>query len=134
MNKIRLKRMGAKKRPYYRIVVAPSLSSRDGSVIEEVGRYDPLPNPSKVTLNRERALHWLKVGANPTETVRRLLVKDGVWAEFESSLPEKKPRRKPVKPRVKTPKPVKEKKRKAPPPSAEAESGETAQAAAGAEE
>ncbi|KAA0226200.1 MAG: 30S ribosomal protein S16 [Armatimonadetes bacterium] len=134
MNKIRLKRMGAKKRPYYRIVVAPSLSSRDGSVVEEVGRYDPLQNPSKVTLDRERALHWLKVGANPTETVRRLLEKDGVWAEYESTLPAKKPRRKPVKPRVKTPKPVKEKKRKAPPPPVEAEAGETTEAAATVEE
>ena len=75
MLKIRLRRMGAKKRPSYRIVVAESSSPRDGRFIEIVGLYDPLTEPATVRLNEERARHWLSVGAQPTDTVRDILRK-----------------------------------------------------------
>lgn len=77
MVKIRLRRMGAKKNPYYRIVVADSLSPRDGRFIEEIGSYDPLAEPAKITLNNERAQYWIKNGAQPTDTVKALLKKAG---------------------------------------------------------
>ena len=75
MVKIRLRRMGAKKKPFYRIVVADSRSPRDGRFIEEIGTYDPLPNPSKITVDLERAKYWIENGAQPTDTVRALLKK-----------------------------------------------------------
>ena len=71
--KIRLARHGAKKRPYYRIVVADSRKPRDGRFIEEVGRYNPCVSPSMVTFDKERVDYWLSVGAKPTDTVARLL-------------------------------------------------------------
>ena len=77
MVKIRLRRMGAKKTPYYRIVVADSMSPRDGRCIEEIGTYDPLQEPSTVTVNSERAQYWIKNGAQPTDKVRALLKKSG---------------------------------------------------------
>ena len=73
MLKLRLRRMGAKKRPSYRIVVAESSAPRDGKFIEIIGLYDPLTDPATVRLNEERAKHWLSVGAQPTETVRDIL-------------------------------------------------------------
>lgn len=82
--RIRLKRMGAKKRPYYRIVVADSRSARDGRIIETIGRYDPLTNPSTVTVDGEKALDWLKKGAQPSDTARRLLVEAGVLGASEA--------------------------------------------------
>lgn len=78
MVKIRLRRMGAKKNPYYRIVVADSRSPRDGRCIEEIGSYDPLTNPAKVTVDAEKVKTWIKNGAQPTDTVRGLLKKAGV--------------------------------------------------------
>lgn len=75
MVKIRLRRMGAKKNPFYRIVVADSHFSRDGRFIEEIGTYDPLTAPSAVTIDAERAKYWISCGAQPTETVRALLKK-----------------------------------------------------------
>ncbi len=75
MLKLRLRRMGAKKRPSYRIVVAESTAPRDGRFIEIVGLYDPLTEPATVRLNEERAKHWLSVGAQPTDTVRDILRK-----------------------------------------------------------
>lgn len=75
MVKIRLRRMGAKKNPYYRIVVADSHSPRDGKFIEEIGTYDPLTDPATVKVDGERAKYWLSNGAQPTETVRGLLKK-----------------------------------------------------------
>ena len=75
MVKIRLRRMGAKKNPFYRIVVADSLSPRDGKCIEELGTYDPLKEPSEITVNAERAQYWIKNGAQPTDTVKKLLKK-----------------------------------------------------------
>jgi len=76
--RIRLMRMGAKKRPYYRIVVADSRNARDGRVIETIGRYDPLTDPRTVTVDGEKALSWLKKGAQPSDTARRLLTEAGV--------------------------------------------------------
>ena len=78
MVKIRLRRMGAKKAPYYRIVVADSRSPRDGRCIEEIGTYNPLTEPATVTVDVEKAQTWIKNGAQPTETVRNLLKNAGV--------------------------------------------------------
>lgn len=75
--KIRLKRMGAKKNPYYRIVVADSRFPRDGRFIEEIGTYDPLKDPAVVNLDVEAAQKWMKNGAQPTDTVRAILKKNG---------------------------------------------------------
>ena len=77
MVKIRLRRMGAKKNPYYRIVVADSRSPRDGRCIEEIGTYDPLAEPAVININAERAQYWVKNGAQPTDTVKALLKKAG---------------------------------------------------------
>lgn len=75
MVKIRLRRMGAKKNPFYRIIVADSRNPRDGRCIEELGYYDPLTAPATIKVDAERAKYWLSVGAQPTETVRALLKK-----------------------------------------------------------
>ena len=75
--KIRLRRMGAKKAPFYRIVVADSRSPRDGRCIEELGYYNPLSNPAEVKVDNEKAAEWIKNGAQPSETVRALLKKSG---------------------------------------------------------
>jgi small subunit ribosomal protein S16 len=77
MVKIRLRRMGAKKNPFYRIVVADSRDSRDGRFIEELGTYDPLADPAQVKVDLERAKYWISSGAQPTDTVRALLKKAG---------------------------------------------------------
>ena len=78
MVKIRLRRMGAKKAPYYRVVVADARSPRDGRCIEEIGTYNPLTNPATVSIDVEKAQTWIKNGAQPTDTVRTLLKKAGV--------------------------------------------------------
>ena len=78
MVKIRLRRMGAKKAPYYRIVVADARSPRDGRCIEEIGTYNPLTEPATITVDAEKAQTWIKNGAQPTDTVRGLLKKAGV--------------------------------------------------------
>ncbi len=78
MVKIRLRRMGAKKNPYYRIVVADSHFPRDGRCIEEIGTYNPLTDPATVTIDVEKAQTWIKNGAQPTDTVKALLKKNGV--------------------------------------------------------
>ena len=78
MVKIRLRRMGAKKNPYYRLVVADSRFPRDGRCIEEIGTYDPLANPAAINVDVEKAQTWIKNGAQPTDTVRVLLKKAGV--------------------------------------------------------
>jgi small subunit ribosomal protein S16 len=77
--KIRLKRIGAKKAPFYRIVVADSRSPRDGKNIEEIGTYNPMVNPAEVVIDADKANAWIKNGAQPTETVRALLKKAGVF-------------------------------------------------------
>lgn len=78
MVKIRLRRMGAKKTPFYRIVVADSRYPRDGRFIEEIGTYNPLVEPAVVNVNADRAQEWIKNGAQPTDTVRGILKKAGV--------------------------------------------------------
>ncbi|MCB0914437.1 MAG: 30S ribosomal protein S16 [Actinobacteria bacterium] len=80
--KIKLKRLGKVHRPVYRIVVADSRTKRDGRAIEEVGTYDPLPNPSVIDVNSERVQYWLGVGAKPTESVQRILALTGDWQKF----------------------------------------------------
>ncbi len=77
MVKIRLRRMGAKKAPFYRIVVADSRYPRDGRFIEEIGTYDPTADPAALKVDAERAQAWIKTGAQPTETVKALLKKAG---------------------------------------------------------
>ncbi len=78
MVKIRLRRMGAKKAPYYRIIVADARSPRDGRCIEEIGTYNPMVQPAVITVDAEKAQTWIKNGAQPTDTVRGLLKKAGV--------------------------------------------------------
>ena len=78
MVKIRLRRMGAKKAPYYRIVVADARSPRDGRCIEEIGTYNPLTQPATITVDADKAQTWIKNGAQPTDTVRSLLKNAGV--------------------------------------------------------
>ena len=78
MVKIRLRRMGAKKAPFYRVVVADARSPRDGRCIEEIGTYNPLTNPAVVSIDVEKAQNWIKNGAQPTDTVRGLLKNAGV--------------------------------------------------------
>jgi small subunit ribosomal protein S16 len=76
--KIRLRRMGAKKAPFYRIIVADSRSPRDGRFIEEVGYYNPMTNPAEIKVDAEKAQKWLDNGAQPTETVKSILTKSGI--------------------------------------------------------
>ena len=76
--KIRLKRMGAKKNPFYRVVVADSRYPRDGRFIEEIGTYNPLMDPAQINIDGEKAATWIKNGAQPTDTVKSLLKKTGV--------------------------------------------------------
>ncbi|MCT4594867.1 MAG: 30S ribosomal protein S16 [Anaeromicrobium sp.] len=83
--KIRLKRMGAKKKPFYRVVVADSRSPRDGRFIEEIGYYNPVSEPAEVKINDEKAVKWLNNGAQPTDTVKDLFKKYGVMEKFEQS-------------------------------------------------
>ena len=78
MVKIRLRRMGKKKSPFYRIVVADSRSPRDGRFIEEIGTYNPMREPAEININAEKAQTWLKNGAQPTDTVKILLKKSGI--------------------------------------------------------
>ena len=80
--KLRLKRMGAKKQPFYRIVAADSRSPRDGSFIEVVGTYNPISEPAEIKVNEELAIKWLKNGAQPTDTVRNLLSKQGIMKKY----------------------------------------------------
>ncbi|AQQ53749.1 30S ribosomal protein S16 [Planococcus lenghuensis] len=83
--KIRLKRMGAKKSPFYRIVVADSRSPRDGRQIETVGTYNPLTKPAEVKIDEELALKWLQNGAKPSDTVRNLFSQNGIMEKFHNA-------------------------------------------------
>ncbi len=85
--RIRLRRMGANKRPYYRVVVADQRRARDGRFIENIGKYHPLEDPSLIEIDQERALHWLRVGAQPSDQVRNLMVKTGIWDAFVAERP-----------------------------------------------
>ena len=82
MVKLRLKRMGAKKVPFYRIVAADSRAPRDGRDIDTIGTYDPVKQPAVVKIDEEKALEWLNKGAVPTETVRSLLAKNGTMKKY----------------------------------------------------
>lgn len=83
--RIRLKRMGAHKRPFYRLVVSDSRSPRDGRFIEEIGTYNPLTQPAQVEINEDSALKWLQNGAQPSDTVRNLFSKQGIMKKFHES-------------------------------------------------
>ena len=88
MLRIRLRRVGKKKYPSYRIVVADSKSPRDGRYVEWIGNYDPMVDPPAITLKADRALEWLRKGAQPSDPVRRILERDGVLARLNGSEPE----------------------------------------------
>lgn len=83
--KLRLQRFGSNKNPFYRVVASESTSPRDGKFIEIVGTYNPVANPAKVEFNKEKVLTWLANGAQPTDTVRNILSKEGLWKEFVES-------------------------------------------------
>ena len=83
--KIRLKRMGAKKSPFYRIAVADSRSPRDGRQIETIGTYNPVVQPAEVKINEELALKWLQDGAKPSDTVRNLFSNQGIMEKFHNA-------------------------------------------------
>lgn len=83
--KIRLKRMGAKKSPFYRVVVADSRSPRDGRLIEELGTYNPLKNPVEFNVNEEQALKWMLDGAKPSDTVRNLFSNVGLMEKLHNA-------------------------------------------------
>jgi small subunit ribosomal protein S16 len=85
MVKIRLRRIGAKHKPNYRVVVADSRAPRDGAFIEIIGHYDPLTDPETVVIDEEKALNWLREGAQPTDTVCRLLNRLGILEKFKTS-------------------------------------------------
>ncbi|MDQ4006226.1 MAG: 30S ribosomal protein S16 [Actinomycetota bacterium] len=103
MVKIRLMRMGKKKQPYYRVVVADARSPRDGRFIENIGRYHPRAHPSVIEIDSERALHWLRTGAQPSDPVRVLFQKTGIWGQYtgegptEAVAPPPEKERKPAK-------------------------------------
>ncbi len=83
--KIRLKRVGKKKAPSYRVVIADARAPRDGRIIDNIGWYNPLVEPSAIKIDEEKALHWLRVGAQPTESVTLLLKRTGLMERFEQT-------------------------------------------------
>ncbi|NMA62101.1 MAG: 30S ribosomal protein S16 [Firmicutes bacterium] len=83
--RIRLKRMGAKKRPFYRLVVADSRAARDGAFIDTLGYYNPIADPVELNIDEEKALEWLQKGAQPSDTAKSLLTKAGVMDKFSAS-------------------------------------------------
>jgi small subunit ribosomal protein S16 len=85
--RIRLTRMGKKKEPHYRVVVADQRSPRDGKFIEIIGKYHPLEEPSVIEIDEDRALAWLRQGAQPSESVTNLLRKVGIWEKFKTETP-----------------------------------------------
>jgi small subunit ribosomal protein S16 len=85
--RIRLQRAGRKKRPFYRIVVADRAANRDGRFVERIGHYDPVPTQFELVVNEDRALYWLTMGAEPSDTVRSLLRRTGVWARYKGVEP-----------------------------------------------
>jgi len=89
MVKIRLRRMGRRNRPFYRVVAADSRSPRDGKFIEIIGHYNPLTDPATISIDEEKALKWLSYGAQPTDTVRSLLVKLGIMDKVKPTSDQK---------------------------------------------
>jgi small subunit ribosomal protein S16 len=101
--RIRLRRMGSNKRPFFRVVVADQRSPRDGRFIENIGKYHPLDDPSVIEIDQDRALHWLRVGAQPSDQVRNLMRKIGIWDEFVKERPSAAPvatKQRPEKPKL----------------------------------
>jgi len=103
--RIRLRRMGSKGRPFYRVVVADQRSPRDGRFIENIGKYHPLNDPSVIEIDEARALYWLRVGAQPSDQVRNLMTKVGIWETFVTERPAagktvKAPKDRPAKEKV----------------------------------
>lgn len=90
MVKIRLRRIGTKARPFYRVVVTPSTAARNGRFVETIGTYDPVRKPAQIEIDAERAMHWLLSGAQPTETTARLLNKVGVLDRYFAERPSAK--------------------------------------------
>jgi len=88
--RIRLRRMGAKKRPFYRVVVADQRSPRDGRFIEIIGKYHPMDEPSVIEIDETKALDWLRKGAQPSQTVQVLMSKVGIWEKFQAEKKESK--------------------------------------------
>lgn len=88
--KLRLKRMGSKQKPFYRIVAADARSPRDGRFIETVGTYNPLKNPTEIKVDEEKALTWLNNGAQPTDTIRSILTESGIMKKYADSKTKKK--------------------------------------------
>ena len=80
--RIRLQRLGRKKRPFYRLVAADARAQRDGVFLERLGHYNPLTDPADVLIDEEKALKWLRRGAQPTDTAKRLLSQEGIWKKF----------------------------------------------------
>lgn len=85
MVKIRLRRMGAKKRPFYRLVVADARAPRDGRFIEQLGYYDPLTDPATVRIDEEKAIRWLRQGAQPSDSARILLKREGILDRYAAT-------------------------------------------------
>lgn len=83
--KIRMKRMGSKKKPFYRMVVADSRSPRDGRIIEQIGTYNPVSEPKELKIDEELALKWLNQGAQPSDTVRNLFSEQGIMQKYHES-------------------------------------------------
>ncbi len=83
MLKIRLRRVGAKKKPSYRLVIADARAPRDGAFVDIIGHFDPMTDPETIVIKEEKALHWLKQGAKPTDTTARLLGKAGILEKFK---------------------------------------------------
>lgn len=95
--RIRLRRLGSNKRPFYRVVVADQRAPRDGRFIEIIGKYHPLSDPSLIEIDEERALHWLRVGAQPSNQVRNLMSKIGIWDTFVAERPSADVAKKPAR-------------------------------------
>jgi small subunit ribosomal protein S16 len=85
--RIRLRRLGATKRPFFRVVVTDQRNARDGRFIENIGKYHPLDDPSLIEIDEERALHWLRTGAQPSGSVQNLLDRAGIWEKFAAERP-----------------------------------------------
>lgn len=115
MVRIRLRREGKRKQPFYRVVVADSRSPRDGRFVEIIGQYNPMTNPSEITLDTDKALDWLRRGAKPSASVTALLKRTGIWSTFVA---DKGPAPKKVKKHPKGPPPPKVKAEPAPAPEA----------------
>ena len=88
--KLRLKRMGSKQKPFYRIVAADSRSPRDGRFIETIGTYNPIVKENNVTVDEEKVAKWISNGAQPTDTVKSLLTKNGIWSKIKNNKKEGK--------------------------------------------